>query len=32
MSDAGFVDAKEVAKDKMFFGPVAYYRAQHGTG
>jgi len=27
MSEAGFVDAKEVAKGKIFFGPIAYYRA-----
>src|SRR6266436_6194182 len=27
MSEAGLVDAKEVAKGKIFFGPIAYYRA-----
>jgi ubiquinone/menaquinone biosynthesis C-methylase UbiE len=28
MSAAGFVDAKEVARGKIFFGPIAYYRAE----
>ena len=32
MSDAGFVDAQEVATDKIFFGPIAFYRAQHDAG
>ena len=27
MSEAGLADAKEVAKGKIFFGPIAYYRA-----
>jgi ubiquinone/menaquinone biosynthesis C-methylase UbiE len=27
MSEAGLVDAREVAKGKIFFGPIAYYRA-----
>jgi hypothetical protein len=27
MSEAGLVDAKEVATGKIFFGPIAYYRA-----
>jgi len=27
MSEAGFVDAQEVAKGKIFFGPITYYRA-----
>jgi ubiquinone/menaquinone biosynthesis C-methylase UbiE len=28
MSEAGLVDPKEVAKGKIFFGPIAYYRAE----
>jgi ubiquinone/menaquinone biosynthesis C-methylase UbiE len=28
LSEAGFVDAKEVARGKIFFGPIAYYRAE----
>jgi hypothetical protein len=28
MTEAGFVDAREVAKGKIFFGPIAYYRAE----
>ena len=32
MSEAGLIDAKEVAKGKIFFGPIAYYRAQHADG
>ena len=28
MSEAGLVDAKEVAKGKIFFGPIAYYSAE----
>jgi ubiquinone/menaquinone biosynthesis C-methylase UbiE len=28
MSEAGFVDAREVAKGKIFFGPIAYYSAE----
>jgi hypothetical protein len=32
MSGAGFVDAKEVAKVKIFFGPIAYYRAEREAG
>ncbi len=27
MSEAGLVNAKEVAKGKIFFGPIVYYRA-----
>jgi len=27
MSEAGLVDAREVARGKIFFGPIAYYRA-----
>ena len=27
MDDAGFVDAREVARAKFFFGPIGYYRA-----
>jgi ubiquinone/menaquinone biosynthesis C-methylase UbiE len=29
MSEAGFVDAKEVATGKIFFGAIAYYRAYY---
>jgi len=32
MSGTGFVDAKEVAKGKIFFGPIAYYRAEREAG
>ena len=32
MSGAGFVDAKEVAKGKIFFGPISYYRAEREAG
>ena len=28
MSEAGLVDAKEVARSKIFFGSIAYYRAE----
>ena len=28
MSEAGLVEAKEVARSKIFFGPIAYYRAE----
>ncbi len=28
MGEAGFVDAREVARGKTLFGPIAYYRAQ----
>jgi hypothetical protein len=27
MAEAGLVDAREVATGKIFFGPIAYYRA-----
>jgi ubiquinone/menaquinone biosynthesis C-methylase UbiE len=29
MDEAGLVDAKEVSRDKNFFGPIAYYRANN---
>jgi ubiquinone/menaquinone biosynthesis C-methylase UbiE len=29
MSEAGLADAREVARGKIFFGPIAYYRAAH---
>lgn len=32
MDEAGFVDAKEVSRGKIFFGPIAYYRAQNPGG
>ncbi len=32
MSEAGLIEAKEVAKGKIFFGPIAYYSAQHAAG
>ncbi len=28
MSEAGLADAREVAKGKIFFGAIAYYRAE----
>ena len=27
LDEAGFVDAQEVTRGKIFFGPIAYYRA-----
>ena len=32
MDEAGFVNAKEVSRGKIFFGPIAYYRAQNPGG
>jgi ubiquinone/menaquinone biosynthesis C-methylase UbiE len=32
MDEAGFVDAKEVSRGKIFFGPIAYYSAQNPGG
>jgi ubiquinone/menaquinone biosynthesis C-methylase UbiE len=32
MDEAGFVDAKEMSRGKIFFGPIAYYRAQNPGG
>jgi ubiquinone/menaquinone biosynthesis C-methylase UbiE len=29
MDEAGFVDAREVKRAKIFFGPIAYYRADN---
>jgi ubiquinone/menaquinone biosynthesis C-methylase UbiE len=32
MDEAGFADAKEVSRGKIFFGPIAYYSAQNPPG
>lgn len=32
MDEAGFLDATEVARGKVFFGPIAYYRARNPVG
>jgi ubiquinone/menaquinone biosynthesis C-methylase UbiE len=32
MDEAGFVNAKEVSRGKIFFGPIAYYSAQNPGG
>ena len=32
MDEAGFVDAREVSRGKLFFGPIAYYSAQNPGG
>jgi hypothetical protein len=29
MDEAGFADAREVKRAKIFFGPIAYYRAEN---
>jgi ubiquinone/menaquinone biosynthesis C-methylase UbiE len=32
MDEAGLVDAREVSRGKIFFGPIAYYRAGNSKG
>ncbi len=32
MDEAGFVDAEELARGKIFFGPIAYYRGVNPVG
>ena len=32
MDEAGLIDAREVSRGKIFFGPIAYYSAENPAG